>query len=389
MTQATGEYRVRLGDPWQIPLPVVQTHEGEWGEVLGVGPTPAATDAFEQEAHWRDVLVGDTPALKRTHGQIAQAARSDTGVLICGEMGTGKKHVARLIHHGSPRGNGPFVVVDCSSMSGSRMARELLGHAQGKPFDSPPGQPGKMEQAHKGTLFLEEVGELDAHLQREVLRALEERRIQKVGAEGTQPADVRVIAATSHELEPAVADGYFRRDLHTRLTELVVQLPPLRGRKADVELLTTFFIERYSQLSGRTPTPSSPDLLEVLHAYPWPGNVGELEDVVRRLLMRSRGETLTPDLLPARFAPWLGGSHTRRISLDSLIEKKVADFVRAMHDADAGNLYRIVIESVEKPLLQSVLMLTRGNQVRAAALLGINRNTLRKKIRALKIQRHT
>jgi transcriptional regulator with PAS, ATPase and Fis domain len=294
------------------------------------------------------------------------AATSST-VLITGETGTGKELAARAIHHNSARRTNRFVALNCSAIPETLLEAELFGHVRGAFTGAVGARQGRLEQAHKGTLFLDEVATMSPALQAKLLRVLQEREFERVGDSHTVKIDVRVIAATHSDLSKMVADGQFREDLYYRLNVIPVQLPPLRERREDIPLLVQHFLQKLSADAGRSPVTISQDALRRLMAYHWPGNIRQLENAIERALAFSQGRSqidvqdLTSDI-QQQAAP--GDSTDIWFPDDGL------DFAQ-------------YIETVELALIRRSLERTRGNKRQAAKLLNLKRTTLIEKLKRL------
>ncbi len=330
-------------------------------------------------------LVGNTPSMREIYKTIGRVAESDATVLIHGESGTGKELVARAIHYHSKRAGRPFTAVNSAAIPSELLESELFGHEKGAFTGAISRKIGKFEAAAGGTLFLDEIGDMNLPLQGKMLRVLQEKEFDRVG--GTEPirTDVRVIAATHQNLDKAVREKRFREDLFYRLNVIQINIPPLRKRKDDIAQLAEYFMQKYQPGSGVKAKVMTPETLKILRAYDWPGNVRELENAIQRAITLSQGDKIFPDALPPQiFRPGHGVS----ISFENFLEEKLADLVDRMGGLDRGDIYSMVLQRVEKPLITLVLRKTDGNQVRAANLLGINRNTLRKKIKELGIRGH-
>jgi two-component system nitrogen regulation response regulator GlnG len=328
-------------------------------------------------------LVGATSAMQEIYKTIGRVAESDATVLIHGESGTGKELVARAIHFHSKRSGRPFIAVNSAAIPSELLESELFGHEKGSFTGAVARKLGKFEAAAGGTLFLDEIGDMSLPLQGKLLRVLQEREFERVG--GTEPirTDVRVIAATHHNLEKMVRDNKFREDLFYRLNVIQINIPPLRKRKDDIIPLAEHFLRKYQPGKAGGAKVFTPETLKAFRTYDWPGNVRELENAVQRAVTLAQGDKIFPDALPPQiFKPGQGVT----ISFENFLEEKLADLVDRLGGLDHGDIYSLVIQRVEKPLLTLVLRKTEGNQVRAASLLGINRNTLRKKIRELGIR---
>ncbi len=327
-------------------------------------------------------LVGNTPAMQEIYKTIGRVAESDATVLVHGESGTGKELVARAIHYHSKRAGRPFLAVNSAAIPSELLESELFGHEKGSFTGAVARKIGKFEAAAGGTLFLDEIGDMNLPLQGKLLRVLQEREFERVGGTESIKTDVRVIAATHQDLDKAVREKQFREDLFYRLNVIQINIPPLRKRKDDIIPLAEYFVHKHQAVSGRDKT-LTPETLKVLRAYDWPGNVRELENAVQRAMTLSQGDKIFPDALPPQvFRPSQGAP----LSFESFLEEKLADLVERMGGLERGDIYTMVLQRVEKPLITLVLRKTEGNQVRAANLLGINRNTLRKKIKELGIR---
>jgi two-component system response regulator PilR (NtrC family) len=313
----------------------------------------------ELRSHERDrSIVGNGPALQRVFELIAQVADAKANVLVTGESGTGKEMVARAIHQGGERRDKPFVVVNCAAIPENLLESELFGHVKGAFTGAVASKAGLFEVAHGGTLFLDEVGELPPPLQVKLLRAIQEKTFRRVGGTADQRADVRIVAATNRRLEAEVQAGRFREDLYYRLNVIEIPLPPLRERRDDVPLLVAHFIEKYARELGREVSGCSQETLEKLLAYPFPGNVRELENVIERAVALTRDRVLRPDSLPpSLLAP--------------------APVARAQRIPPEGVNLEALLAEYEKSLLLEALVPARGVKKKAAQLLGISFRSFR------------
>ena len=330
-----------------------------------------------QEVWEFGALIGRHPRMQEVYKTIGRIAATDVTVLLRGESGTGKELVARAIHHYSRRAGRPFVAVSAAAIPGTLLESELFGHERGAFTDAKERKLGKLELAHGGTLFLDEIGDMPADLQTKLLRALQERTIERVG--GTEPIriDVRVLAATNRDLEAMMREGKFREDLFYRLNVVTVNLPPLRERRRDIPLLVEHFLAKYATELGERGV--APEALDRLVGHEWPGNVRELENVVQRAIVMATSGVILPEHLPIGPVS-AAASVAVDATLEEIIERKLLECVRGLREHTSANLYDLIVGLVEKPLLRAVLRETGGNQVRAAQILGINRNTLRKKL---------
>ena len=322
-------------------------------------------------------LIGRHPRMQDVYKTIGRIAGTDVTVLLRGESGTGKELVARAIHHYSRRSGRPFVAVSCAAIPGTLLESEMFGHERGAFTDAKERRLGKFELAHGGTLYLDEIGDMPVDLQTKLLRALQERTIERVGGHESIAIDVRVLAATNRDLEALMKEGRFREDLYYRLNVVTVNLPPLRERRRDIPLLVEHFLAKHVEELGERGV--APEALDRLVGYDWPGNVRELENVVQRAMVMATAGVILPEHLPIGPVS-AAASLAVDATLEEIIERKLMECVRGLRERSSANLYDLVVGLVEKPLLRAVLRETSGNQVRAAQILGINRNTLRKKL---------
>jgi two-component system, NtrC family, response regulator AtoC len=308
-------------------------------------------------------ILGRSRPMQALFQMLETVARSNSTILITGETGTGKEVVARAIHHNSPRRANRFVALNCSAIPETLLEAELFGHVRGAFTGAVGARQGRFEQAHKGTLFLDEVGTMSTALQMKLLRALQEREFERVGDNQTIKVDVRVIAATNSELGKMVSEGSFREDLYYRLNVIPIQLPPLRDRRDDIPLLVKHFLEKFSAASATV----SQGAMRLLMAYQWPGNVRQLENAIERAVALSAGrEALDVADLPPE--------------VQMTTEPAVTPFVDF---PEAGLDMPAYLAAIEKDLIQRALDRTHGNRNRAADLLRIKRTTLVEKLRRL------
>jgi DNA-binding NtrC family response regulator len=323
-------------------------------------------------------IVGDSPAMRDVYRLTRLVAPTSASVLLVGETGTGKEVIARALHQLSPRNDGPYVRVNCGALSESLLESELFGHIKGAFTGAIDNKTGRFEAAHTGTIFLDEISSMSPKLQVKLLRVLQEHEFERVGESRTIRVDTRVIGATNQFLEDEVAAGRFRDDLYYRLNVVPIYLPPLRERREDIPALARHFLARYSDENRRDPPELTPALEKVLLAHDWPGNVRELENCIERAVVLSNGRPLTAEMLAPpehslkRWKPIRG----RGSDLDGLIQQVVRAGIQAVPE----RLYERVVRGVEKELLAQVMAISDGVVVKAAKRLGINRNTLQKKI---------
>jgi len=341
-------------------------------------PLPAVQGHNEQ-------IIGSGAAMQQVYKTIGRIVKSDATVLLQGESGTGKELVAQVIHHHSARWRAPFIAINCSAIPLDLLESELFGHERGAFTGAVERHAGKFEQAAGGTLFLDEVGDMPLQLQAKLLRILQEREFTRVGGRETIKADIRIIAATNQDLTAAVKEQRFREDLYFRLQVVPITLPPLRQRREDMPELIRYFLERIHREMETRATRVSPEAQSLLMSYAWPGNVRELENTLLRAAVLSPGPVLTPDdfSLPAVGHPL--PADLTGMSFEEMTRRKLETFLQQTSLLESGDLHARIISQVEKPLIEMVLEHTRGNQLKAAELLGINRNTLRKKMTDLKI----
>ena len=320
-------------------------------------------------------LVGKSPALLEIFKTVGKVAVRNVSVLITGESGTGKELVARALHAASPRCDAPFIAVNAAAIPRELLESELFGHERGAFTGAIAARLGRFREASGGTLFLDEIGDMPVELQAKLLRVLQSGEVVPVGGREPVHVDVRVVAATHRDLDQAVKTGGFREDLLYRLRVVPIEIPPLRERRDDIRTLATHFVERYAGELCEGQIELAPSTLEYLEKFDWPGNVRELENAVKRALVLTSANVLSKD--DFAFLDRRVESEPEGATLAELVEQEVLD---ALRDAEPSDIHRTVLERIERPLIDTVLRHTGGNQIKAAALLGINRNTLRKKI---------
>ncbi len=317
-----------------------------------------------------------------------QVAQSNASVLLLGETGTGKELIAKAIHQLSPRGSGPFVRVNCGALAESLLESELFGHVRGAFTGAIDNRTGRFEAAHTGTAFLDEINSTSPKLQVKLLRVLQDREFERVGDTHTIRVDTRVIAASNRDLLEEVGAGRFREDLYYRLNVVTVYLPPLRQRREDIPELVGHFLRIYNEQNNRHVPHVERKAMEALQAYDWPGNVRELQNYVERAVVLAPGDELTSDLLPeavlGRTPPRLG--RRRAADLESLSYELVEQGLAAA-GPEEDNLYAKIVNRVERELIAQVMAACDSVQVKAAARLGINRNTLHKKLKDYQLEK--
>ena len=330
-------------------------------------------------------LIGRSPAMQDVYRIVARVVSNDLTVLISGESGTGKELVARAIHDLGPRRKAPFVAINMAAIPRELIEAELFGHERGAFTGAQARNAGRFEQAAGGTLFLDEIGDMPMEAQTRLLRVLQSGEFTTVGGARTIRADVRIVAATNKDLALLVAGGQFREDLFYRLNVVPVTLPALRSRRQDVALLARHFLDRAAE-SGLPRKSLDADAIAVLERHEWPGNVRELENMMRRVAVLSRddrvGEGDILAMLGERPAPSQGGDGGIAAAVVALLDRLAIEQPGALAD---GTLYDRVIGEVERPLILALLARHGQNQLRAAKAMGINRNTLRKRLDSLGI----
>ncbi len=328
-----------------------------------------------------DNIIGSSPAMLDVLATIAQVAPTRATCLLLGETGCGKELIAKAIHYNSPRNPKPLIRVNCGALSPQLLESELFGHVQGAFTGALRDKIGRFEAANGGTIFLDEIGTLDPKLQVKLLRVLQEREFERVGDNRTVQSDVRIIAATNLNLEEEVQRGTFREDLYYRLNVVTINLPPLRSRREDIPLLIDHFLDRYNRENQRNLCKINRKLIDTLIRYPWPGNVRELENTIERAVVLSSGEEFTEDALPLHirlFAQQIRGDHNQE-SISDLAIRLAAQAVKSCQSNQ--NMFNTVVSEVERQLIKEALNQNNSVKVRAAEFLGINRNTLNKKVK--------
>ncbi|MEM7688103.1 MAG: sigma-54 dependent transcriptional regulator [Pseudomonadota bacterium] len=329
-------------------------------------------------------LVGRSAAMQGVYRMITRVLRNDLTVLVTGESGTGKELVAEAIHQLGDRRTGPFVAVNTAAIPANLIESELFGHEKGAFTGAIAQAIGKFEQANGGTLFLDEIGDMPAEAQTRLLRALQSGRIRRVGGRQEIEVNVRIIAATNRDLMPLIASGVFREDLFYRLNVVPIELPPLRDRPEDIEVLANHFLAQAVE-EGLPRRSLAPDALEALQQHSWRGNVRELRNVIVRLAVMARDDVIDAGQLDDTLVYETGRNAAPLHLGPPDFEAAVAHWLH-QEDPAHGTVYHRALAAFEKPLIEHALSETRGNQLRAAKLLGINRNTLRKRIGELGVE---
>ncbi len=334
-------------------------------------------------------LLGRSPAMQEIYRAIARLTATDLTVMISGESGTGKELVARALHEYGKRRGGPFVALNMAAIPRELVEAELFGHEKGAFTGAISAGIGRFAQAKGGTLFLDEIGDMPLEAQTRLLRVLQDGEFSTVGGRVPIRADVRIIAATHHDLLQSVKRGQFREDLFYRLNVVPIRLPPLRERTADIPELARHFLDR-AVIEGLGAKAFDDGAMAYLKEYDWPGNVRELENLIRRLAALHAEEVIGRDVVVAELASFDGGGGRHGggdEGLAAVVESHLIQYFEAHRgNLPASGLYERVIREIERPLITQALSATAGNQLQAARMLGLNRNTLRKKIRDLGIE---
>ncbi|KAA5543044.1 sigma-54-dependent Fis family transcriptional regulator [Roseiconus nitratireducens] len=369
----------------------------------------------ERQSGTEDPMIGRSLPMLEVYKDVGRVANQEVPVLICGESGTGKELVARAVYQHSLRSDKPFLAVNCAALSETLLESELFGHEKGAFTGADRRRIGKFEQCDGGTIFLDEVGDMAAEVQSKVLRLLQEQTFERVGGSETIQTDVRIISATNRDLEAMIEAGEFRLDLYHRLNGYLIQLPPLRDRMEDIVRLVEYLLVRYSRESGKELRGIAPETLARLRHYDWPGNIREMQSVIRKAVLKSTGPVLVPDTLPTEIINAGGGDtefpeaerRAKPASSNPPVASEIqpgrgsgdpagadgtgemcsdlAQFLSDERIAKSETLYAETLEVMERYLIARVLRSTQGNQSRAAATLGISRGSLRNKIRTLGI----
>ena len=330
-------------------------------------------DQLKESLHF-GFLVGTSPAMRHIYKLILQVAKTKTNVLITGESGTGKELIAKAVHQESDRSDQPFVAINCGGIPETLMESELFGHKKGSFTGASSDKKGLFEEAHKGTIFLDEIGELSLPIQVKLLRAVQEKVFKAVGGTEDISVDMRILSATNKNLEKEVIAGNFREDLFYRLNVIEIKVPPLRERKADLRPLAQYFLEKYSREMGKEITKFSSYAIDMLNKYDFPGNIRELENLLERSVALSTTNIILPDSLALSIHKrrWIEGFKDRRFDLD---------------DVSRGVSLDIILEEIERAYLKKALDCSNGSKNKAAELLGISFRSLRYRLDKLRIEK--
>lgn len=338
-----------------------------------------AIPALSQKSEDSDQIIGKSKAMQEVYKLIGQVAESDVTVLIRGESGTGKELVARAIYQYSRRKEGPFLAINCAAIPETLLESELFGHEKGAFTGASKKRIGKFEQCNKGTILLDEVGDMTLSTQAKILRVLQEGEFERIGENETIKVDVRVLASTNRKLEELIKEGKFREDLYYRLKIMTIVLPPLREHKEDIQELTEYFFHFYSRQLGTKVSYIDPSVFDKMCSYNWPGNVRELGNTVKRGLILCKGEVMTEEEIIFDIEE-RSLSFANEEELEKNLNKMLNPLFSEILQFWGTGLHSNLLEKIEKFLIQKALSETKGNQVQAAKLLGISRNTLRHRI---------
>jgi len=327
-------------------------------------------------------IIGDSLAMEEVYRITRRVAPSNASVLLLGETGTGKELIASAIHRLSRRHSGPFVRVNCGALSESLLESELFGHVRGAFTGAMNNRTGRFEAAHTGTVFLDEINSTTLHLQVKLLRVLQEREFERVGDTQTIQVDTRVIAASNRDLLQLVDQESFREDLYWRLNVVPIEIPPLRHRREDIPKLVTHFLNYYNEANDRYVVHVQPEALEALQSYDWPGNVRELQNYIERAVVMAEFDELTVDLLPTSVTSSEARARLAARTQPAEVNDLIHDVVeQSVVDPESLNLYSDVVNRVERELISQVMASENQVRTKAANRLGINRNTLHKKLK--------
>ncbi len=349
---------------------------------------PTIVDEGDRPEDWSDRLIGSGAAMQTVCKQIGRVAPQDVNVLILGESGTGKELVARAIYQHSRRSQAPFLAINCAAIPEALLESELFGHERGAFTGADRRRIGKFEQAHQGTLLLDEIGDMASGTQAKILRLLQEKSFERVGGSEVNTADVRVIAATNQDLDASIDRGRFRKDLYYRLRGVTIHLPPLRERREDIAELAYYFLFRYNRELSTAVQSISPEALELLEKYDWPGNVRQLQSVIREALIVSAGSTIIHEFLPVELRREQPKDPEPEVISQPMFEPHetdLAEFIRTSINCGETDVYRKAIARMDRLLIACALEQAHGHQNRAAEILGLSRATLRAKMRNMQL----
>jgi DNA-binding NtrC family response regulator len=324
----------------------------------------------------RDALIGRSAPMQAIFKEIGRVASKPVNVLIRGETGTGKELIARALYQHSDRADAPFIAINCAAIPETLLESELFGHERGAFTGAEMRRIGRFEQAHGGTIFLDEIGDMSLGTQVKLLRVLQDRTVQRLGGKETLPVDVRVVAATHCDLEAAIREKQFREDLYYRLNVVVLRLPPLRSRREDIPELVRYFLGKHGPGFGNATPSVHPEAVELLQSQSWPGNVRELENVTRKALLAAQGYTIGLEHVRTALNTGTGDGYAAGRPFGDYVDELLA----AARRGEVADAHARVIESAERELFARAIRLAQGNQARAARWLGITRITMRAKL---------
>ncbi len=327
-------------------------------------------------------MIGRSKPMQDVYKTIGQIAEKDVAVLLCGESGTGKELAAKAIYHHSRRKQGLFLAVNCAAIPEQLFESELFGYEPGAFTNAHMTKIGKIERCNGGTLFLDEIGDMSMAMQAKLLRVLQEGEFERLGGRKTIKVDARIIAATNKDLPLAIRKGHFREDLYWRLKVITIDLPPLRKREGDLKELTDYFIARFGLEYNKPIRHVSEGVLKKLSAYSWPGNVREMENCIRRAVILCAGDLITEEHVEVLEEH--DEKNAQSVSHEQVmnrLKEKVQSILPDIMQLQHQGIYANIIETVEKTIISRVLEECGNNQVKAAAMLGISRNTLRHRIK--------
>ena len=350
--------------------------------------TPVALHMSDGEFPDTESFVGRSPAMLEVFKSIGRVAAQNVPVLIRGESGTGKELVARAIYQNSARSGECFLAINCAALPDALLESELFGHEKGSFTGADKQRIGKFEACNGGTIFLDEIGDMSPLTQGKVLRLLQQQEFERVGGNKTIKTDVRIVTATNLDLEQMVVEGEFREDLFYRLNGITITLPPLRKRGDDVTLLLEYYLRVCAKEMHRHDCEGiCPEALEMLKEYSWPGNVREMQSVVRQSLLNATGPVIVPSFLPLELTAAVRPRGAERTSVDNAtgVPSDLAPFVDRRLAAESRNLYAETLEQMERYLITRVLQATEGNQTKASELLGITRGKIRDRVNLFQI----
>lgn len=345
---------------------------------------PATVSSFDPLVEDSDRIVGGSRSMQSICKNIGRVAPQDINVLVLGESGTGKELIARAIYHHSHRSQANFLAINCAAIPENLLESELFGHEQGAFTGADRRRIGKFEQCHRGTIFLDEIGDMPLATQAKMLRLLQDGEFQRVGGNDVLRTDVRIVAATHQHLESMIDKGTFRRDLYYRLRGVTINIPPLRERIEDIAELAHYFVFRYNQQLGTQVETISEEAIEQLQNHPWPGNIRELQSVIRQAMINSTGPRLLVDFLPTEISNSRFNEPAEPVeSVGPDAWKALGPKIESLLESRGNLVYRQSLLEFDRLILKRVMNLVDGNQVKAAEVLGISRPTLRSKLQML------